>query len=82
MRINVQKAADQNTDGTPHFTYYIKEDLLSFIWDGKSTYIEVCHGGYGEPVTDTISVYPPGRMTPAAALAWFQEICDHYWEGY
>jgi len=46
----------QGADGQPHFAYYDKAHELSFIWDGKSTTVEVCAGGYGEPVSDTIDL--------------------------
>lgn len=46
----------QNADGTPHMTYYDAERQLSFVWDGRSTEIEVSVGGYGEPVRDVIDL--------------------------
>jgi hypothetical protein len=71
----------QNTDGIPHFTYYDKTMLLSFVWDGISIEIDVCEGGYGEPVVDHIPV-PPGNISlgrnPGRWLAWFQVQCEIY----
>lgn len=40
-----------NNDGLAHLTIFVNN--TSFVWDGGEA-IEVCPGGYGEPVTDTI----------------------------
>lgn len=72
----------QNADGTPHVTYYDQEHLLSFVWDGTSDHIDVSHGGYGEPVVDTIPVpYLDGAAYAAAdLLRLFKNLCDEYVE--
>jgi hypothetical protein len=74
----------QNEDGNPHFSYFDKEWQLSFVWGGDSSdFIEVSHGGYGEPVTDTIDPisYLPdlrARYGPRAWLLWFASVCEIY----
>lgn len=45
----------QNADGTAHIAYYdVRGEGYSYVWDGKSPNIQVCVGGYGEPVDHTI----------------------------
>lgn len=77
----------QNEDGTPHITYFDFLSQTSFVWDGESTQVEVCHGGYGEPVVDTIDVqqvYPSLFLDtdeggkPKDWLQWFKVLCDWY----
>jgi hypothetical protein len=68
----------QGADGTPHFTYFDKESQLSFVWNGVSNRVEVSHGGYGEPVTETFNI--PANLvqfqeTPVHWLLWFQAAC-------
>lgn len=79
----------QNADGTAHFTYFDEPTQLSFVWDGHSTHIEVCWGGYGEPVIDQIDLqqYLPSLFeesdeggTPIAWLDWYALICRLYVE--
>lgn len=36
-------------DGKAHVAYYDHERSISYVWDGGGI-IEVCPGGYGEPV--------------------------------
>jgi hypothetical protein len=66
-------------DGTPHLTYF--EDGVSFVWSGNiERPIQVCPGGDGEPVADTI--WPPdyfGLADPwPAPLVWFRKVCDQW----
>lgn len=70
----------QNADGTPHLTYYDQEHLLSFVWDGNSDHIDVSHGGYGEPVVDTILVPTPLRSVTniGVLLTTYEVVCQHY----
>jgi hypothetical protein len=71
----------QNDDGTPHMAYYDKSTLTSFIWDGKAAYIEVCVGGYGEPVVDTFQPFNLGLTPDKTAkswLDWFEAQCLGY----
>lgn len=75
----------QSEDGVPHLAYYDKETLLSFIWDGHSDEIQICKGGYGEPVWDTISLdgaEDPGPMPIASWVYWFGATCKKYVEVY
>lgn len=78
MKLKESRQALQNADGTPHFTYYVSEHLLSFVWDGRSNCIEVCHGGYGEPVVEIIPIETPEPSTPAVYLTWFRMVCNRY----
>lgn len=71
----------QNADGRPHFAYYYKQGELSFVWDGNLEHsIEVCPGGYGEPVDDHIELSrsPMPKMFPHQWLEWFAQVCDTY----
>jgi hypothetical protein len=71
----------QNDDGTAHFTYYNLPHLLSFIWDGKSDHIEVSHGGYAEPVFDTMPVTKTDLEIGASSsdwMDWFRATCEAY----
>src|SRR5690242_829159 len=71
----------QNEDGTPHFTYFDKPTQLSFVWDGSTPYIEVSHGGYGEPMMDKLPVpdrLREGGTKPRWALEDFAALCDGY----
>lgn len=49
---------DQGRDGQAHLTYYDLENLLSYVWDGRSDYIEVAHGGYAEPTVAHVLIDP------------------------
>lgn len=70
----------QNSDGTPHFTYFDYDSQLSFVWDGLSPWIEVSLGGYGEPALDRIStqVSELNVDTSFGWLTWFKDTCDAY----
>jgi hypothetical protein len=46
----------QNADGTAHLAYFDRDTQLSFVWDCFSPFVEVCHGGYAEPVSDLAPV--------------------------
>jgi hypothetical protein len=60
--------------GSPHLTYYWAPLHLSFVWNGVSEAIDVCHGGYGEPVSLRVpSLVTKG--TPAEVLAAFRNHC-------
>lgn len=74
-------------DGTPHLTYFA--DDTSFVWSGSAERpVQVCPGGYGEPVNDTFyvtfggdgtTVQPPPNWVPLhLALAEFRRACDEY----
>lgn len=67
----------QNLDGTPHLTYYIADDQLSFVWSGISSEpTEVCFGGYGEPVFAEFKM-PIGVIQMESLLA-FKIFCDEW----
>lgn len=79
----------QNADGTPHFAYFDLPTQLSFVWNGNfEQAIEVCWGGYAEPVIDHIEPrnYSSlgGGMAASAAdwLNWFKVLCDLYIESH
>lgn len=66
-------------DGTPHLTYYAGD--TSFVWSGNIEHpIQVCPGGYGEPVVD--HVWPhlghQGLVTLLVALRVFRATCDQW----
>jgi len=63
----------------PHFTYYEERYHLSFIWDGVADHVEVCLGGYGEPVIDTIPLHSmPPELSSSEWMAWFMHIGQSY----
>lgn len=49
---------DQGRDGQVHLTYYDRENLFSYVWDGTSGFIEVAHGGYGEATIAHVIIRP------------------------
>lgn len=51
----------QNADGQSHIAYFDERTQASFVWDGASDTIEVCIGGYGEPVDHVILAPEIGR---------------------
>lgn len=61
-------------DGRAHVAYYDRERAISYIWDGGK-HIEVCPGGYGEPVVArlkaTHDMYT--APTPEVALGEFTQ---------
>lgn len=73
----------QSEDGTPHMTFYDKDSSTSFVWDGKSPYIQVSHGGYGEPVIDEFEVPDPlhERLLAMSLLGWFELACQGWLQG-
>jgi hypothetical protein len=73
----------QNADDHAHLAYYDKKHEVSFVWAGNlDEMIEVCPGGYAEPVQDTIDPRNYGaslvESTAAGWLAWFEVTCQHY----
>ena len=78
----VAEAIRQGDDGAPHLTYYDRDRLLSFVWNGRADVIEVSHGGYGEPVGWLLPARDEaaGHSGPAQALLDFQVTCDQWVE--
>lgn len=65
-----------NNNGLAHLTIFVNN--TSFVWDGGDT-IEVCPGGYGEPVEDTIPMDPSHRnMSLENALVVLTRIAHLY----
>ena len=61
----------QCADGKAHIAYFDPETQLSFVWSGdKNAMIEVCHGGYGEPVT---AVFNPPYLV---SVKGFASVCN------
>lgn len=72
----------EGADGTPHLTYYV--DDVSFVWSGNiERPIQVCPGGYGEPVVDTIWPDNPDQLRGLwpDPLRWFRDACDDWLRG-
>jgi len=44
----------QSEDGQAHLAYFDVRTQASFIWDGRAIEIQVCLGGYGEPIDHAI----------------------------
>lgn len=70
-------------DGTPHLTYFA--DNTSFVWSGSAERpVQVCPGGYGEPVAATFEPMDVPdmdgwhRMSPMRALTVFKSVCDQW----
>ena len=77
--------SEQNCDGWAHMTYYDKSRQLSFVWDGGHDYVDVCHGGYGEPVYARFSIDRGWRNTSEAdrystSVDYFRDQCDKWIE--
>ena len=72
----------QNADDHGHFAYYDKEHEVSFVWAGKpDEMIEVCPGGYAEPVQDTIDpreYHGSVAATAADWMVWFKAVAQTY----
>jgi hypothetical protein len=71
-------------DGSAHLTYFAED--TSFVWSGSAERpIQVCPGGYGEPVTDVIwpdwMGYDPGDRALPTMLVRFRQSCDEYLRG-
>lgn len=60
--------------GSPHLTFFWQPLQLSFVWNGLSEAIDVCHGGYGEPVALHLPAFV-SVGTPADILDRFREHC-------
>lgn len=75
----------QDTDGKPHFTYYIKDGEASFVWDGSLHYtVDVRFGGYGKPVYQTFDIREYEKPfdlleTPLGHLLAFQRACNNWY---
>ena len=67
----------QANDGGAHFAYYDDAKSASFVWDGSNPEIQVCIGGYGEPVDHTIPA--PDLSLPqwsaVGVLGSFENVC-------
>jgi hypothetical protein len=61
-------------DGSAHITFYDAHRLLSFTWDGRAEWIEVHHGGYGEPVEWIIPAFA-FKGYPDEVLTAFEDHC-------
>lgn len=49
----------QAEDGTAHIAFFDKESCTSFVWNlTQGTSVDVCPGGYGEPVQDQFGLDP------------------------
>lgn len=74
------RRGDQNLDNKPHMTFYSKEHELSFVWDGLSPVIDVCVGGYAEPVYFEIAVPPALGVGdfPPQVLHDFATVCTRW----
>lgn len=55
-------------------TYFWAPLALSFVWDGESEAVDVCHGGYGEPVAFRIPALVASG-SPASILESFRRRC-------
>lgn len=80
---NPQDYPTEAADGTVHLAYFAED--TSFIWSGSAERpIQVCPGGYGEPVTDTIepidvpAMAGAHRMTLYQVMHTFRLVCDQY----
>lgn len=78
------RQGNQNADGKPHMTYYNREHHLSFVWDGLSRVIDVCVGGYAEPVYFEIPVTAALGVPdfPAQTLFDFASLCELWVKGH
>lgn len=73
-RLNVDPT--EAADGTPHLAYFAEG--VSFVWSGNAEHpIQVCPGGYGEPVADTVWFDPEALDLPWV-LTDFRRRCDRW----
>ena len=83
----------QSLNGRPHLAYY--DEGVSFVWSGSLTEpIEVCPGGYGEPVKARINLladlglvaHMQTARTAKDVVRAFGDICEAWltkdWLGY
>ena len=64
----------QDADGTVYLAYYVAP--YGFVWDGYTSFIEVCQGGMGEPITATIQAPERvARMTATDMVEQFHQRC-------
>ena len=59
--------------GSPHMTFFWLPLQLSFVWNGLSEAIDVCHGGYGEPV----ALHLPAVVSPGLAADVLESFREH-----
>lgn len=84
--------ADGNEDGYTHLTYYHQPDLLSFVINELTfPIVNVCQGGYAEPVVDSfhLAQYSPNtpgnfenlttRVFDFGVKAWLDERQSAWW---
>jgi hypothetical protein len=69
-------APRQDDDGNVYLAYYVAP--YGFCWDLRSPHLEVCMGGMGEPVVDTVPIAPPAPLTMLATTDYFKRLCDDY----
>lgn len=64
-------------DGQPYIGFFHKPSQHQFNWDGVSPHAQVCHGGFGEPITDVVPVTSMGASPTeelrGAAMSWLFE---------
>jgi hypothetical protein len=67
-------------DGEAHFTYFLADDQLSFVWDGHfACPIELERGGYGEVLIATVALDDADLPNATAAhewAQWFASLCQ------
>jgi hypothetical protein len=68
----------QNADGTAHIAYFDKATETSFVWNGVEDVVEVCRGGYGEPVSDTFPLMTYAVDNARTLLRSFEDACQRY----
>lgn len=70
----------QAEDGKVHLAYFNADANVSFVWNGTNkNMIDVCPGGYGEPVRGyIISGNNYSVMTVENAFKYFKEECDNF----
>lgn len=64
----------RGSPGSPHLSYFWQPLQLSFVWNGLSEAIDVCQGGYGEPVALHLPAFV-AVGTPAQILDHFRDHC-------
>ena len=77
---------NQNADEMAHLAYFDQRTQLSIVWDGRKAKMQVCEGGYAEPVKTTIpspfASTDLGRMGPlddfGVVIDEFTFLCRQY----
>lgn len=64
-----------DADGRAYLAVYLAP--FAFVWDGRAAYVEIAHGGMGEPVTDAVAA-PKGVTNDRECFDALLDIAHEY----